>query len=333
MIGKSLTPKIMVRLLIPSLIVLGVFVLMPGASWAHHYTYMQENPNDRTRYSHVYEWNGTFVNWANGDHDTLWKDDGAYTEHIRIAIQSWEDAVPELTFKAAGTKAHNLRFKRGYCDLFTDACMRPLKVFSDATRDADYMLTAEVVLTLAQPNLTALGIQDQLRHEIGHWIGLDEQYYEDGIRPCSDVLSVMNASFSSNGQNCKGVHAPTEWDINAVTAYWKGTGLASAALEETTTRQLELEWADTMWAEAGQVVKLWYYEFERGIWIETDYIVHYDDIGFHRDSVARTMEREWTVDGSSDMPVDAWYMAGVTAYSWPYEEWKPWEYSVSVYVD
>ena len=69
-------------------VLLGIALATPGDSSAHHYTYMQENPNDRETWSGDYPFNATYLNWAYGTGDTLWADDGSFTPRIRAAIET-----------------------------------------------------------------------------------------------------------------------------------------------------------------------------------------------------------------------------------------------------
>ncbi len=299
-------------------VLLGVVFVVPGDASASHYTYMQENPEDRQTWSGDYPFNATYIDWSQGSFDALWTDDGSFTQRVRNAIQSWESAVPQLSFASAGTRPYNLYFKKGSCGMWVDACMISLTTLADHSREANYLLTAEIRLTLAQSRLTDLGIEDQLRHEIGHWIVLDDQYNESGSPACSDVVSVMNDSYASTGLNCKSVHAPTPWDIDAVTTYWKGGSLEDPVLKEGQSRHLELEWVDAMWSEDHHRVYLWYWNPNTSRWFLAQNVRFVDGIGFHRDSISRDMEYSWII-GGDDLPTDRWYAVGVRAWNWPEE--------------
>ena len=239
--------------------------------------------------------------------------------------------MPELSFSEVSSGYH-LYFMQGFCDPWTDACLYRIRTTANATHRANYTFSAQVRLTMAQSRLTNTGMEDQLRHEIGPWIGLDEQYNEDGNPACSSRISVMNGSYVSTGLNCKGVHAPTAWDINAVTAFWKGAKLTTVALTEPTSRRLTLTWDDTLWSEGLQRLSLFYWDTNTRSWVLVDTVNHYDGIGFHRDSIHRVMTHSWTI-GGTDLPLNKYYIAAVKGWSWPWEEWTPSKYSRYVYVD
>ena len=142
----------------------------------------------------------------------------------------------------------------------------------------------------------------------------------------------MNATFASNGQNCQNVHAPTTWDINAATAYWKGAKLTTVSLSEPSTRRLTLSWDDTLWSEAQHRVGLFYWDTNTRSWVLADKVTHQAGIGFHRDSIDRDMSYSWTIGGSG-FPLNKYYIAAVTGWSWAWEEWTPLKYSRFIYVD
>ena len=163
------------KLLVVPLVLIAAAVVTPDTSWASHYTYWQENPEERSRWDGTYSFNAVAEIWSYGPYDTKWGHDGVFPARARAAIQTWENAVPELNFVQAGT-GHHLYFMKGFCDALTDACLTRIRTDPNHAHQANYMLSGQIRLTMAQPYLTDLGMEDQLRHEIGHWIGLDEQY-------------------------------------------------------------------------------------------------------------------------------------------------------------
>ena len=237
-----------------------------------------------------------------------------------------------MEFTAAGSNPYNLYFAKATCGLWVDACFTWVGTQADSTRQANYLLTAEIRLTLAQYRLTNLGIEDMLRHEIGHWIGLDDQYKENSTRPCSNVVSVMNDSYRTTGLNCKDAHAPTAWDIDAVTTYWKYGAVERATLEESSTRLLEVEWVDAMWAESEHRLYLWYWDSSDESWVMAENTRYTYGTGFHKDSIARDMGYSWHISGSG-RPTDKWYIVGVRAWSAAWQTWSPIRFSNLVYVD
>ena len=315
-------------------VVVGVTALLVTSSnvEAHHYVYIQENPDDRMRFSQEYDYNGNFSSWARGPYHTDWYDDGQFTASVTEAIRLWTTAVPELDFNRNSQSA-NLYFKKGMCaGIFTLACFVPWYVLPDDERQADYLFAARISIPAPQV-MSAQGKIDTLLHEIGHWIGLDDQYYHTGA-PCSNVQSVMNASFLSNGQNCLDIHAPTARDIEKVTEYWDNpVAMGIVEFTEYEDRMVSFRWDDRAWAEGLHTRGLWYKNSVTGDWVLVEGSYHYDDIGFHQDSIARTMQTEWDLD-DLDAPTGGYYfIACVSAYSWPYSSWSPNNCAPQVWID
>ena len=186
-------------------------------------------------------------------------------------------------------------------------------------------------LTLAQPRINDTGKEDQLRHEIGHFIGLDEAYNESGFDSCAyHIQSVMNGAFTSNGQNCVGVHAPTTRDINAVDAYWDAGTAESLVLTARPSYILKATWTDAAWAEHTHWVSLFYKDETANDWVMVYHQAHKDDIGFHKNTINRTIQKEWNVQ-SQGWPTDKKYIVGVTTFSWPYNRWSTYLWSHTVW--
>ncbi len=200
-------------LIIGALIIMltAVLVSSPSDGLAAHYTFLQENPSAR---GGLFNW--TFVGWALTPYPTDWDDDGSYTQHIRNAISTWETAVPQLDFYEEPDDWNYLYFANGRCVIGV-ACLSVDETDWEGERGAHYLLWGTITMDIDGNNFTDLGKEDILRHEIGHWIGLDEAYNEGSSTSCSTIQSVMNATRHGTGENCVGVHAPTQRDISAVT--------------------------------------------------------------------------------------------------------------------
>lgn len=118
------------------LLLIATAVLVPNTAWATHYTYWQENPEDQERWAGAYKFNAVAQTWSAGPYDTKWAHDGMFPERARAAIQSWEDAVPELSFSEVSSGYH-LYFMKGYCGLWTDACLYRIRTTANATHQAN----------------------------------------------------------------------------------------------------------------------------------------------------------------------------------------------------
>ena len=289
-------------------------------------------PLDRSRFSEIYPFNAVFSGWSWTTYPADWADDGSFTRNIRRAIATWETAVPQLDF-VENQREYYLLFEKGYCGRFSDACMRVEERDISHRRRAAYLLWADIRLSLAQPRLRDIGKEDQLRHEIGHWIGLDEVYCERCIDTCTrHVDSVMNATYTSNGQNCTGVHAPTQRDINAVTAYWNGDRPESVVLTERPNNILKLTWTDALWSESTHWVMLYYWDTTTSTYVLAEQDGYTPDTGFHKDSIPRTIQKQWNVRARG-WPTDTSYFAGVKGWSWPWRSFGATTWSNTVHMD
>lgn len=203
-------------LLHASVLAIGLLVIAVGTALAVHYTLLQQDPALRAEATppanYVVTW------WSYGPWDTPWAYDAAFTpdevQAVQQAVQSWQGAVPQLTFSYSPTPGtYALFFKPGFCGVFADACITRDGRLVNADRGASYWNNADIIL--ARRDWTPLGKADTFRHELGHWIGLHEEYVESPVQ-CSGIQSVMNTGFQTTGENCLGFHAPTAWEPAAV---------------------------------------------------------------------------------------------------------------------
>ncbi len=173
-------------------------------------------------------------------------------------------------------------------------------------------------------------IEDTLIHEMGHLMGLHEQYgdLESSVH-CQELDTVMNGP-NGDLENCRGVHKPTAWDINAVTEYWRGEGLGVPVLSWDGLSTMKIQWKDRMWADGWQLTTLFNWDWDTSSWVQLDSPLFNEGIGFHEDAVDRTLEKEWNL-GKNNWPTSQWYLAEVRHWSWRYEEWGPQVYSNMVY--
>ena len=314
--------------------VVSVFAFGIGSVLAVHYTFWQEDPDDRAYYGTTYPYNAVTIAWSWYPGDTNWDDDGSMPTEVVRAIASWENAVPELGWVNTGLgEAAPLYFKEvGWCGLLADACTAEIVVNSDDPRQADYLWEASIIVHDVS-TFTPEGKEDILRHEIGHWIGLDEQYIKGPPVTCSAVESVMNTVSSVWGTNCLDIHAPTSWDVDKARQFWGGDGLESAVLSEPTFRNLQLTWSDAMWSEAWEGWNLAWWDRNNAQWVEVASSTAFDaGIGFHQDSIPRTMSESWDIQANG-WPVDVYYTALVRAFRWPYNSWNTGARADPFYVD
>lgn len=319
-------------LFVASALAMVAVVIWIGSAAATHYFFNQQDPDMRAwatpPANHVVVW------WAYGPYDVAWADFGTYTADVIQAIQSWQSAVPQLTLTYTQDSLNSkLHFTFGFCSPNALGCLTNRIFQVDAQRDASYLYSAQI--WLQEPgSRTSLGRQDILRHEIGHWIGLHEQYIEGPPAQCGSTFSVMNKS-NSSGESCVGVHAPTAWDIQQAATFWGGAGLESATLIGVgggPAPLLRFEWKDAMWADVWHERFLWYWDPNAYNWILCDDSASYaQGIGFHRTTIDRTMRVDFDYQALG-CPGDRTYIAGAQAWSWRFPGWTGLVWSGTVYV-
>jgi hypothetical protein len=289
--------------------------------------FLQEDSVYRARSTPPF--NGATHVWAYGPYDTIWTDDGTFHAEAAEAVRSWQLAVPQLSFVYSPT-SYYLYFRKDTC-FPTEAlgCFNSLTFVADAARAASYTWTAQI--RIPEPERwTSLGREDILRHEIGHWIGLHEQYIES-TGACSGIFSVMNAMTLPNGHNCMGVNAPTSWDVNSATRFWRKDNLESPSLS-LAGNLLTLNWTDAMWAEVWHHYTLWYFSWSTNQWVRATWSSSYNEgIGFHKETIARTMARSWDI-AFFGWPRGTYYAAAVSGWGWAFETWSPQVDSPLLYV-
>lgn len=214
-------------------------------------------------------------------------------------------------------------------------------LFDSNEHQASFVRTADITIHEDVMSKSETAIRDTLRHEIGHFEGLHEQYLDNGTYligengdPTTCNLyrdTVMNGP-DTNGENCRGIHAPTAWDINAVDTYWLGEGrLDKPTLSKSGDNSVKVEWKDNIWADGWQLTTLFNWDWDSWSWIQLDSPLFNEEIGFHKDSINRTLVKEWDLQ-ANDWPSRKWYLAKVQHWNWPTLRWSLQVYSNYIYV-
>ncbi len=329
----------------------GVFLLFHGSAQGHHKIYLQDDPvlQEKTLYGgndipKTFAANLTFHRWALGTDGAHWVDKtnnrGGLSNHINFAIQEWKKAVPELNFIRASDSIGDLWFTVDE-NCFSNGEYLIRSFLDNSDHQASYVHSATICVKPDILESSATAKKDTLMHEIGHLMGLDEQYIDDGTNlfdkngnPTTCHLyrdSVMNGP-DKNGENCTGVHKPTTWDRNAVSAYWLDMGgLDKPALSRSGSSSLKIEWKDNKWTDVWQLTTLFNWDRERRTWNQLDSSLFNKGVGFHKSAIDRTLEKEWNLTANK-WPSGKWYRAEVRHWNWRKEQWGPQVYSDMVYV-
>jgi hypothetical protein len=167
------------------------------------------------------------------------------------------------------------------------------------------------------------------QHELGHWVGIHEQYDDDATGLCTSVgPTVMNAA-SSGGSHCQGITGPQAWDVTKAQAFWTGESLGSLSFQETTptSRVLQIDWKDRYWAESDQFAWLWRWTLVGQQWqwviVQPAEKWYRNGIGFHQDSLDRTMVWQWDLQ-QLGQSFPAYFIGYVSAYTVRNSQWSSW---------
>jgi hypothetical protein len=322
-----------------------------GIVFADHFSYLQKDSTVRSKSPSpgfnavAYPW---FLN-SPAARPTKWWREAAVTEADE-GVQNWQNAWSVLNFQEVSSIADaDVEFRSAQCPGGKRACITEWLGTLVPNWEAHYWAHEIIKIDQGQTWSTQ-GKIDALTHEVGHWVGLHEQYNDDGDGTCtSNFLTIMNAASEPNGEACQpGVHAPQPWDIAAAQIYW-GTGFTSNVfLQETTptSRMLQVTWKDNAWAESWHERDLWYWNGAQWVWIPqaSDFYAGNGNgtntgIGYHRDAVDRTMSFCcWTVpfrdaQGNPITPMPGYYIAGTASWSWRTQQWSSFSFSQYIYVD
>jgi hypothetical protein len=281
-------------------------ILTVGDARADHHVFYQTDPSYRAKMPSP-GFNAVAQPWWNFYGPTFYWSDASVPE-ADTAVSNWFTAWNKLTFTKvtsptqADLTIYNLPCpggKRGCVFSWIGPLFNPPEAY--------YWWPGELRIDLSNWTWSTQGKIDALNHEVGHWIGLHEQYDDDGGGLCGAVApTVMNGGSGPFGENCQNVHLPTQDDISRAQRYWLGDNLTGPdpnfpiwpVIQETSTtsRTLRLTWKDYVWADAWHWRELywwsgtgWVYVANSGGAYQGNGLGTNTGIGFHHDAVDRTM--------------------------------------------
>jgi hypothetical protein len=236
----------------------------------------------------------------------------------------------------------------GTCPAGLQGCALLQQYAFDNVRAADYWFLGRIHLDPAAPQgWNQDGRVYAMNHELGHWIGLDEQYLES-TPPCNfAAISVMNALISTaptpGSGNCVGVTSPTDWDTKKAKLYWKGTDDAgtfanqsNVVISNPNPFEVRLTWKDGSWGDS------WHWReffFHDGVsWVplpepgpDPNAKWQGDLLGFHFPYEPPVADR--TMSKTINVQQAGWYYGRVAAYHQVCLCWTPAVSSVACFVD
>lgn len=282
---------------------------------------------------------------------TKWWHDGSFQAAASDAVRNWSDstfnpyAVSELAFLQVTNRADaNLEVENGYCSSrYIPGCFFVLSYTPDWDRQADYVNKGLIHLDL---DPTDFAWSDQakvygMNHELGHWIGLDEQYNEAGSGSCSSIVSAMNllTSTTSTDGNCAHVEKPTAWDQGYAKLFWLGTDydqqqskMTNLFLNSAGWPSLSFTWKDGAWSDIYHWAELRYWNGVEWVQVPQSGRFHITGIGFrypyeNPPVLDRTMQESFSLTSPN------YYRAYGTVFYGECWCWGPWTWSNCLYVD
>jgi hypothetical protein len=289
----------------------------------------------------AYKFNAVDAWWAAWNLTATWDAETGLKDLARNAINSWKDpitnpnAVPQLRFQEGGDQFPlRLWIHDGTCPLPQFIACVPKTVgeivFAIVAEDppgsgnvppgALYWYTSHIHVDLSKPGWTDLGKTDAITHEVGHWIGLHEQYQgvACNLDDANGGLSVMNLGSTTTG-NCRGVHMPSAWDKTTVTKFWTGDAVQGAVLTGSSS-VLTLTWTNRMWGGGphGGNLYRWVCNPNCSWQLVIPFWQTWEKVGFHHDAFdIGSLRMTW------NQPCGFWYGANVSEYSFLFSQWAP----------
>lgn len=189
-----------------SLLLVQLFLYSSVAS-AHHFIWVAHDSRFQTS---DFAGNETYLNWwmINGA-VTVTTSDSTISTNVTSAINNWNTAIPEVRISGSGSDL-SFVYSDSNCLAGSGGCYDIIQVYNDTTRGANYVMKARITITSDSPSRTRTAA-----HEIGHYIGLHEQYRDDGSTGtfCNSVSTIMN------GGGCDTLTGPTSNDVFRVDNY------------------------------------------------------------------------------------------------------------------
>jgi hypothetical protein len=195
--------KLLICLFIYSL----VFTFSVGSASANHYVWLIHDGNKQKSAFSGYE--ALISYWLMIGTYTYWTaTDSTADTHGSTAIANWNNAIPEVKFKRYDSYPDlTLSVNDNSCASTTGGCYKITEIYTDSTRDVNYSTKGEAI-----SGSQGSDKKNIFAHEIGHYFGFHEQYYDDGTKPkytCNDnVITIMDSS------NCDNLQGPSSTDVS-----------------------------------------------------------------------------------------------------------------------
>jgi len=169
-----------------SLLTIYCFVISSTAS-AHHFIWLVHDPakqlstwvNDESRAS----W--WFINGVS----TTYTADSSIQSEVNTAVSNWNAKIPQVRISGSGSDLI-FNYSDSVCSSSAVACHSVDAIYTSGLLGGNHTIKSKITITSSSPNKTR-----SAAHEIGHYLGLHEQYVDVGTVTCNNSIeSVMDAS-------------------------------------------------------------------------------------------------------------------------------------------
>lgn len=206
-----------------SLLLIQAFLFSSLAS-AHHFIWIV---HDSAKQNSSFAGSESYANWwmINGAVST-YTADSTISTNVTTAVNNWNSSVPQVRIAGSGSDL-TFAYSNSGCLFGSSGCYGVVSVYNDTVRGANFVTKGSITITNSSTNRT-----NTAAHEIGHFIGLHEQYRDDGSgTACNTVSSVMDAD------GCNTLTGPSSNDKFRVDNYL-GNGWAEDLTASTVSSTL-----------------------------------------------------------------------------------------------
>lgn len=179
-----------------------VFMLaFSSSAFANHYIWLID---DSSKQLSSFTGTESRISWwvLNGTVTTRTAPTSMQTD-VNTAVNNWNNSIPIVRISGSGS---DLQFSESttFCSAGAAGCHAINSTYNDTTRGANFTLSSKIVLNSSTNRVNVLA------HEIGHYLGFHEQYYDDGT---SGVCN-PNSTSIMDGSNCDNLFGPSATDIS-----------------------------------------------------------------------------------------------------------------------
>ncbi len=269
-------------------LIFALILLVPANSASAQYVYTAANPSRQTPDAGFENFN--YYWWAIVPSYMGWYAAPNLRLNAITAMQRWNAWFPYLTWLEEPNQSLSdlefLDYMPTECANLA-GCRIVTQLGADSTRDANYVVHMRIHMNPALTGTTNDQSIGGIVHELGHVVGLDDQY----VFGCNDsVISVMDASklTSPTTYDMCDSTSPTAADIDRLRSYWERGTIwnVSMTTDLLFPTILVVHFEDVGWAESRQ--RIYYFWWNGSAWVDGGFDNVYSNIGVHRETQVRS---------------------------------------------